>query len=145
MHRNFHQSVALRAQLWINTIELIAEQQGNFGRRFVVWKHNRSFILLESDNGKAVLFQRIKRELEKCSAIERILKKGEWEKALADVDRATSRRDRIFKSYDAIAAYAKSRAAARPMPDAAPVTSATLPASCPLAIFISPGREQASV
>jgi hypothetical protein len=34
---------------------------------------------------------------------------AEWEKALADIDRATSRWDRIFKSYDAIAAYAKSR------------------------------------
>ena len=33
----------------------------------------------------------------------------EWEKVLADVDRATARWERIFKSYDAIAAYAKSR------------------------------------
>jgi len=33
----------------------------------------------------------------------------QWEKALADIDRATSRWDRIFKSYDTIAAYAKGR------------------------------------
>jgi hypothetical protein len=34
---------------------------------------------------------------------------AQWEKALADIDRATSRWDRIFKSYDTIAAYAKCR------------------------------------
>ena len=34
---------------------------------------------------------------------------AQWEKALADIDRATSRWDPIFKSYDTIAAYAKSR------------------------------------
>ena len=34
---------------------------------------------------------------------------AEWEKILGDIDRATSRWDRIFKSYDTIAVYAKSR------------------------------------
>ena len=34
---------------------------------------------------------------------------AEWEKALADIEQVTSKRDRIFKSYDTIAAYAKGR------------------------------------
>jgi hypothetical protein len=34
---------------------------------------------------------------------------AQWERTLADIDRATSRWQRIFKSYDSIAAYAKSR------------------------------------
>jgi hypothetical protein len=34
---------------------------------------------------------------------------AEWEEVLSEIDRATSKWDRIFKSYDTIAAYAKSR------------------------------------
>jgi hypothetical protein len=38
-----------------------------------------------------------------------VLTVSEWEKVLADIDRTTSRWERIFKSYDYISQYAKSR------------------------------------
>jgi hypothetical protein len=38
-----------------------------------------------------------------------VLTVSEWEKVLAEIDKLTSRFDRIFVSYDAVSEYAKNR------------------------------------